>query len=61
MSVIYLRNVDEDLKAALKSEAALAKISIESYVVAVLKSRDASALTLPAETPKDKPKRGRKK
>ena len=60
MSAIYLRSVDEDLKAALKSEAALAKIGIEDYVIAVIKSRDRSTIVLPATILKGKPKRVKK-
>ena len=60
MSAIYLRSVDEDLKAALKSEAALAKIGIEDYVIAVIKSRDRSTIVLPAAILKGKPKRVKK-
>ncbi len=47
MATINLRGIDGELKAQLKSEAALAGIHLVEYCVAIFKSRDSGLLVLP--------------
>ena len=47
MATINLRGIEGELKAQLKSEAALAGIQLVEYCVAIFKSRDSGLLVLP--------------
>lgn len=40
MRAIYLRKVEDNLHASLKSEAALAQQTIEVYVISILEKRE---------------------